>query len=202
MSDCEDGSGLTRAVLRWRVPSMDFFRFLERFSRGIEKVAGVLLGLVTVLVVVSSLGRYVFALPVPDAFDLSRFLIGAAIMWGFASVGYRGSHIKVDLFVEMIPARLRRVCDLFAWLVLGVFTVLLFWKMSGRAASAYASGEATFDLRLPAWPMIVLIAAGVGVSIITIGARILLIGAGQGELDSHETIETSSDTTRPTDEQR
>jgi len=181
---------------------MSFFRFLERFSLGIEKIAGILLGVVTVLIVVSSLGRYVFALPVPDAFDLSRFLVGAAIMWGFASVGYRGSHIKVDLFVEMMPARLRRVCDLFAWLVLGLFTVLLFWKMWGRAASAFASGEATFDLRLPAWPMIALIAAGVAVSILTIGARILLIGTGRGELDSHETIETSSDHDGPTDEPR
>src|SRR5690606_3414226 len=119
---------------------MKFFRKLERFTLGIEKIAGILLGIVTLLVVVSALGRYVFAMPVPDAFDLSRYLVGAAILWGFASVGYRGSHIKVDLFVEMMPARLRRLCDLLAWLVLGLFTVLLFWKMSGRATSAYFSG--------------------------------------------------------------
>ena len=56
---------------------MDRFRFLERFTLGIEKIAGVLLGIVTLLIVVSAIGRYVFALPVPDAFDMSRFLIGA-----------------------------------------------------------------------------------------------------------------------------
>lgn len=172
---------------------MAVFRFLERFTLGIEKIAGILLGLVTVLIVVSALGRYVFAVPVPDSFDLSRLLIGAAIMWGFASVGYRGSHIKVDLFVEMMPAGLRRACDFIAWTVLLGFTLLLFWKMSSRASSAYVSGEATFDLRLAVWPLMALIAIGVGVSIVTIAARVLLIGAGHGGLDPHEAIDTSSD---------
>ncbi len=181
---------------------MDVFRVLERFTLDIEKVAGILLGIVTLPIAVSALGRYVFALPIPDAFDLSRYLIGAAILWGFASVGYRGSHIKVDLFVEMMPARLRRLCDLFAWLALGIFTVLLFWKLSSRAYSAFYSGEATFDLRIPAWPMLALIAAGVGVSVITVGARILLIATNRGGLDAFETVETSSDSTGVTDEHR
>ena len=181
---------------------MNFFRFLERFTLGIEKIAGVLLGVVTLLIVVSAVGRYVFALPVPDAFDMSRFLIGAAVMWGFASVGYRGSHIKVDLFAEMMPARIRRIVDLFAWAVLLVFTVLLAWKMWARVMSASASGEATFDLRLPAWPMLALITAGVVVSIVTIAARMLLIAANRGGLDSHEVVETSSDDAGLRDEQR
>lgn len=181
---------------------MTFFRFLESFTLGIEKIAGVLLGIVTVLIVVSAIGRYLFAMPVPDAFDLSRLLIGAAIMWGLASVGYRGSHIKVDLFAEMMPARIRRLCDLFAWLVLGAFTTVLFWKMSERVASAYASGEATFDLRLPAWPLMALIAAGVGVSIVTVAARILLIAKRQGGLDPHETIEIEPDDRDRGNEQR
>ena len=181
---------------------MSPFRFLERFTLGIEKIAGVLLGIVTLLIVASAIGRYVFAVPVPDAFDLSRLLIGAAIMWGFASVGYRGSHIKVDLFVEMMPARLRQLCDLLAWLVLGLFTIVLFWKMSARVASAFASGEATFDLRLPVWPLLALITAGVGVSIVTIAARTLLIATGRGGLDPHEAVETSSDESEAHDERR
>lgn len=178
---------------------MNFFHFLGRFTLGIEKIAGGLLAIVTVLIVLSSIGRYVFALPVPDAFDISRFLIGAAIMWGFASVGYRGSHIKVDLFVEMMPSRVRRICDFVAWTILWAFAILLFWKMSSRVAGAYASGEATFDLRLPAWPFLALIATGVAVSIITIGARILLIGAGRGGLDPHESADAATIPTRRED---
>ena len=148
---------------------------LERISHGIEVVAGIIMGLVTLLVVASAVGRYLFAYPLPDAFDMSRLLLGAAIMWGFASVGYRGSHIKVDLFAEQLPAGVRRWVDAFAWTVLLFFTVLLAWKMFGRVSSAAMSNESTMDLRLPAWPMMGLIWLGVAVSLPAILARLILI---------------------------
>lgn len=168
---------------------MQFEAVLERLSLIIERVAAVMLAAITVLVVASAIGRYLFATPIPDAFDLSRLLIGAAIMWGFASVGYRGSHIKVELFAEMLPARIRRVVDLFAWTALLLFTGLLCWKMLARVMSARTSGEATMDLRLDAWPVMALIWAGVCVSLFTILARLILIATGRGSLDAFEKLE-------------
>ena len=80
---------------------------------------------------------------------------------GFASVGYRGAHIKVDLVAELLPARARRVLDVLASLVLLLFTVLLAAMLLGRVESAYASNESTFDLRLPVWPWLAAIWLGV-----------------------------------------
>lgn len=147
------------------------------------------MGLVTVLVVASAVGRYLFSYPLPDAFDMSRLLLGAAIMWGFASVGYRGSHIKVDIVAELLPHRMRRWVDAFAWSVLLFFTVLLAWKMFGRVSSAAGSGEATMDLRLPAWIMMTLIWLGVVVSIPAVLARLILVVSGRGTLDHFERVE-------------
>lgn len=164
-------------------------RFLERLCHLFEVVAGILLGAVTILIVVSSVGRYLLAKPVPDSFDISRMLIGACIMWGFASVGYRGGHIKVDLFVELMPARVKRYVDVFAWSMLLLFTVLLTWKMLGRVVSAMHSNEATFDLRLQVWPMIALIWAGTAVTVLTVLVRLYLIIIGRDELESSEASE-------------
>ncbi len=169
---------------------------LERLCEIVEKVAGLLLAACTVLIVVSSVGRYLFAWPVPDAFDISRLLIGACIMWGFASVGYRGGHIKVDLFVEMMPNHWRRWVDLFAWTLLLVFVVLLTWKMSERVVSAYASNEATFDLRLEVWPLMALIWTGTALTILTVAVRIYLIATGQGTLEHSEAAEYGADDDR------
>ena len=165
-------------------------RAIGRFSLAIDRIAGLFLAGITLLVVASAVGRYGFASPIPEAFDISRLMLGVAIMWGFASVGYRGSHIKVDLFVEMMPTRLRRFVDMLAWSVLLLFTILLSWKMYDRVASAYRSGEATFDLRLPAWPFLALICAGAAVSIVTVLARIVIIAAGRGSLDHFDSAET------------
>lgn len=157
---------------------MPLVSWLERLSTLIEQIAGLFLAAITVLVFASAIGRYAFAAPIPDSFDLSRLLLGVAVLWGFASVGYRGAHIKVDLVAEVLPARLCFWLDLLASLVLLLFTVLLAWMLLGRVESAYASAEATFDLRLPVWPWLAAIWAGVVASVFTITSRILLMLLG------------------------
>jgi len=149
-------------------------RILQRFCDIVDLVAGFLLGVVTLLIVASTVARYFFAYAIPDAFDLSRYLIGACLMWGYASIGLRGGHIAVDAFWEISGARARKVIDFIAWALLLFFTVLLTYQMFFRLRSAYLSNEATFDLRLPAWPFIALIWVGCAVSIVTITASVIL----------------------------
>jgi C4-dicarboxylate transporter, DctQ subunit len=142
-------------------------RLIQRFCDGVDAIAGVLLGLCTLLIVVSAVGRYGFSWPIPDSFDVSRFLIGACMGWGFASLGYRGGHIAVDLFYEPLGPVGRRVLVLVGWLLLLTFTVLLSYMMFFRLRSAYLSNEATFDLQIPVWPFIGLIWAGFTAAIVT-----------------------------------
>jgi TRAP-type C4-dicarboxylate transport system permease small subunit len=151
---------------------------LDWLATVIERIAGLFLGVITVVVFVSAIGRYALAAPIPDAFDIARLMLGVAMLWGFASVGYRGAHIKVDLVAELLPARARLWLDVAAALVLLMFTVLLAWKLLGRVESAFASNESTFDLRLPVWPWLAAIWLGVVASVFTIATRILLMVLG------------------------
>lgn len=142
-------------------------RLIQRFCDGVETLAGILLGLCTLLVVVTAFGRYSQLFTLPDAFDVSRYLIGACMAWGFASLGYRGGHIAVDLLYEPLGPSGRRVLNLIAWALLFVFTVLLVYMMFFRVRSAYLSNEATFDLQTPVWPFMALIWLGFASSVIT-----------------------------------
>ncbi|MCI5073851.1 TRAP transporter small permease [Oricola sp.] len=164
-------------------------RALETFCQWVEVLAGLLLGICTILVCASAVGRYLFAWPIPDAFDISRLLIGACIMWGFASVGYRGGHIKVDLFAEMMSPTVRRIVDVFAWAMLLFFVTLLTWKMFDRVESAMRSNEATFDLRISVWPLMSIIWAGTAATMVTVVMRLYLIATGRGELEHAENSE-------------
>jgi C4-dicarboxylate transporter, DctQ subunit len=156
---------------------------LDRLATAIERIAGLFLAAITVLVFASALGRYAFAAPIPDAFDVARLMLGVAMLWGFASVGYRGGHIKVDLVAELLPARARLWLDVAASLVLLLFAVLLGWMLLGRVESAYQSNEATFDLRLPVWPWLALIWLGVLASVVTVTSRIVLVLLGVAPVD-------------------
>jgi TRAP-type C4-dicarboxylate transport system permease small subunit len=153
-------------------------RRLDRLATLVETIAGLLLAAITVLVFVSAIGRYAFAAPIPDAFDVARLMLGVAMLWGFASVGYRGAHIKVDLVAELLPARIRAWLDVVAQLVLLLFTVLLAWMLLGRVESAFASNESTFDLRLPVWPWLAAIWLGAVASVFTIVSRLVLVLLG------------------------
>lgn len=152
--------------------------WLDRISAVIEVIAALSLALVTVLIFASAIGRYLFAMPIPDSFDISRFLLGVAVMWGLAVLGFRGGHISVDIVAEAVPSPVRRWMDIVAQTVLLAFTVLLAWKIQARVAGTLASGEATFDLRLPVWPFLGLIWLGVVAAVLTTFARLLTLLTG------------------------
>ena len=158
----------------------------------VERIAAVMLGLVTILIFLSAIGRYVFALPVPDAFDLSRLTLAVAIMWGFASLGFRGNHIKVDLLALALPDRIRRWTDFAAWTVLAGFTLVLIWKIGGRVLSQIPGGESTMDLRLPHWPFLTAMLFGLALALVTTLIRLWRVGRHGEGLEPHETT-TGSD---------
>lgn len=133
----------------------------------IERISAILFGIATLVVFVSAVGRYAFASPIPDAFDISRLVLAVTIAWGFASLGYRGSHIKVDLLTQWLSPAKQRIADLFAWTVLLIFSSLLCWKLGEKALSNFSHGEVTMDLRIPHWPFLSLIVLGLFMAVIT-----------------------------------
>lgn len=162
---------------------------INAFIRAIEIVAGLLLGGVMLLIVASTLGRYGFASPIPDSFDVSRLLIGACLFWGFAVVGLRGGHIQVDLLADAVGPRLRRIIDTFAWLLLFVFVCLLVWKVLDGTLSAMRSNQLTYDLRLPIWPFYGLIWLGILASLFSVAIKVWRIATGSEDLTSAEAQE-------------
>ena len=163
---------------------------LERVSTMIERIAGLFLALITIIVFASAIGRYLLSMPIPDAFDVSRLMMGVAVLWGLASVGYRGSHIKVDLLAELLPSPVRRWVDIFAWSVLFLFTCLFAWMLMMQVQSYYASAQVTSDLRMPLWPFFALMWLGVAASVLTVFLRIaLMLADPRRGLDHYERIE-------------
>lgn len=155
---------------------------LLRLSRGVDVVAGICLAVVTVVMFASAIGRYAFAAPIPDGFDLARLLLGVAIMWGFASLGLRSGHIEVDLFTASMRPSWQRLFDVLATLIVLGFTILLAWKLNDRVMSAWRSNEATYDLRLPVWPLIGLIWLGAVAACVTTAARLIRLIRGGGPM--------------------
>ena len=164
-------------------------RPIGRAVRIVERVAGIVLGLVTLLIVASAIGRYGLARPLPDAFDLSRLVLGVAIAWGMASVAWHGTHIKVDLLAQAVGPVVRRWINAFAWLVLLLFTAALAWKILERVNAAMGGGDATMDLRLPHWPFFLAIWLGLVAALFTTAARLWRIVREGSDLEEFDGID-------------
>lgn len=150
----------------------------------IERISAVMFGVATLIVFVSAIGRYAFATPIPDAFDISRLVLAVTIAWGFASLGFHGSHIKVDLLTQCLTPGQQRITDMIAWSVLLVFTTLLCWKLGEKALSQFPHGEVTMDLRIPHWPFLSIIVLGLLMAIVTTIIRLYRIATLNEGLDN------------------
>ncbi|HEX6960090.1 MAG TPA: TRAP transporter small permease [Ferrovibrio sp.] len=154
---------------------------MDRFIEKVELIAGLLLGGIALLTFTAVMARWLFNFGIPDAFDISRLLLGTAMFWGIASAGFRNRHIQVDGLWEMMPAWAKRAIDIFATSVTLGFFGLMSWMLHSKVMSVYASSEQTFDLRLPVWPFYALAALGVLLASILLLLRLIrLIGGGRG----------------------
>ncbi|MBB3191923.1 TRAP transporter small permease [Halomonas cerina] len=118
----------------------------------IERIASLSLSVITLLIFVAALSRYLFASSIPDAHAIASLLLGIAILWGLGSTTWRDDHIAVDLVWHLCPAWLRRGMDILAHFLVTVFVVVLAWVLFGRVETILHAGQTTSDLQLPLWP--------------------------------------------------
>ncbi|MDK3018639.1 TRAP transporter small permease [Pseudodonghicola flavimaris] len=164
-------------------------RLIDRIMEVVLSVSAAILLLIAVLTFVSVLMRYLFVMPIPDHYDISRLTMAVLIGWGTAYCFARDSHIDVDLLTALLPVRGQRglwgVTSLLSLGFLAAVAVLL-WR---HGLALRASGEGTFDLGLPVWPWILATSAGFGAGALTLLLRLVAAccspGAGRHREAAH-----------------
>jgi TRAP-type C4-dicarboxylate transport system permease small subunit len=147
----------------------------ERLIGRVEGCAAAALMFITALTFTSVFTRYVFVAPIPDAFDISRLMMGIMIAWGIATCGFRDDHIQMDALWSMLGQRGRRILDLFATAASLLFMALFTWTLARRVWIIYDSGEKTFDVGLPLWPFYLVAWIGIALAAILLVARVWML---------------------------
>jgi TRAP-type transport system small permease protein len=147
----------------------------QRLIGRVEGCAAAALMFITALTFTSVFTRYVFVKPIPDAFDISRLMMGIMIAWGIATCGFRDDHIQMDALWSMLGPRGKRALDLFATAVSLFFMALFTWTLARRVWIIYTSGEKTFDVGLPLWPFYLVAWVGIGLGAVLLVARLWML---------------------------
>lgn len=170
---------------------------VQRLVAYTETAAGIFLAAVTVLVFTNvmlrgastGLGDFLnwvsgrddlkFVLTVPEWYHLSCLALGVCVFWGIAATSYRNDHIKVDILWDWASPRAKRLIDIFATGLLFIFLLVFTYMLGVKVMSGYASGEATYDLRLKLWPFHLVMALGILFATLLIAVRLFRLVRGE-----------------------
>lgn len=143
-----------------------------------DAAAAVFLLVITLLTFTAVMMRYVFAIPFPGSFDVSRLLLGVAILWGIAVAAHRGSHITVDILWQAAPRWAQKAMDLLGDLLFAGFMGIFAWMLLQHVEKTRSSGQTTFELSIPIWPFYAVAWLGVVLCVLVLIARILRTAFG------------------------
>jgi TRAP-type C4-dicarboxylate transport system permease small subunit len=126
-------------------------RALVGIATGVALLGGLVLFALTLLTVISVVGRALFSAPIPGDFELVEFGMAVAI---FAFLPYcqivRGNVI-VDLFTTKASARTKALLDGFGNLLYTALAALLTWRVALGGIEIRSYRETTMVLQVPVW---------------------------------------------------
>jgi TRAP-type C4-dicarboxylate transport system permease small subunit len=126
-------------------------RALHATATGVALIGGAVLFALTLLTVISVVGRAVLNAPIPGDFELVEVGMAVAI---FAFLPYcqivRGNVI-VDLFTAEAGPRVKALLDGLGNLLYTAIAALLTWRVALGGLEVRSYGETTMVLRVPVW---------------------------------------------------
>ncbi len=145
-------------------------RWLESITGWIAIGGGVLALAVSILVVVSVLGRWLFRAPIDGDFEFVEMATALAVFSYLPLTQARRGHIMVDTFTMRLSRRARDLIDAFWDLVYALMLGFCAFALFFGTANMFGNGQTTMQRQLPIWPSIGLsailctIAAFIGVA--------------------------------------
>jgi TRAP-type C4-dicarboxylate transport system permease small subunit len=119
----------------------------------ISVLSGVLLSLSVALNFANVVGRYFFNASIPWAEEAMLFLMVGCVFLGNGLVAWSGRYIRMDIIVNLLPAKVRALLELFSELVFLATTVTIVvfaWPViRDLAAFDQRSQAADFPLVIP-----------------------------------------------------
>lgn len=153
---------------------------LFAIDRFFADLAGVALVAMMLITVISSAGRFLFSLPIPDVEAIAEMLQVAVVFLALAYTQVRGGHVAVTLFTDHMSAPAKRRIFMFGHLVgiLG-FSTLAYALFAG-ALRAYNTVDVYFGVnQIITWPARAIAVVGLGIFILRLCIGLVRLWRGR-----------------------
>ncbi len=159
------------------------FNLLSKLSRLIALIGLTGIVVLAVVSIVDIIGRELFSVPVggfSDILDLCVIFSAAAC---FPASLLARQHVSVTFVGAALPQPVGRVLDAFGHLAAFAVMCLITWQVSDHAVSLAGTGEVTWLLALPVWPVWFAVSA---IFWIATAAQLLVVVIFLGMLFGHK----------------
>ena len=137
-----------------------FAGFVTGFSRLLDRLAGLCLVSVMVLIVTNILSRSLLKRPILGTYEFAGYLTAAVIGLALAYCAVQNGHIAVTFVVDRLPRRAQACVDAAMNLCAFLFWVLAAWHLGSYAHSMAVNGVVSPTTQMPFYYFIYLIALG------------------------------------------
>ena len=124
---------------------------LEALARLCAILAGVLMVFITMMTVVSIIGRELFGAPIVGDFELSGAVAGAAIALFMPWCQVKRGNIMVDFFTAKASESAQNIMDRLGAVLLGCVMALMAWRTSVGGLNSFRTNSETQILGFPEW---------------------------------------------------
>lgn len=129
--------------------------------------------------------RYFFNSPISGTMEVSEFLMAIIVPFSIAYCALQKSHVAVDLIVDHLPNKARKLLNIIIILITIFFIILMSWQNYLYIFETYSSQLTSAVLLIPAYPFVVPTALG-----FLVYAIILLVQlfSSQSKEVNHESV--------------
>ncbi len=129
-------------------------------GRIMDRIAGLCLVAIMILVVTNVLFRALFKRPVLGTYDYVTLSTAVMISLALAYCAVQNGHIAVGFVVDRLPKRRQAAVDTAVNLAAVAFWGLCSWQMAAYAGSMASRGVVAATSQIPLYPFIYLVAFG------------------------------------------
>lgn len=138
-----------------------FIKIVNTINKSMMWMVGSLILFMGLALFYAVIMRYFFDRPQTWSFDLVGWFTGMAAFLGGGYALLKGAHVRVDIFYEKMPLRIRSITDAVTSVFLFLIVIVLVWKGWEQAGHNYTLGAvADTGLNIHLWVKWVMVPIG------------------------------------------
>ncbi len=142
-------------------------RSISLATSACSTISGWIVLIVTLLVTVDVVLRYVFRASIPASVEFTQVLLVLLVYLALGKAQEAKQHIRVEFLIEKMPSQMRRPWEFIVHLFALLFIVIVFWESIGAFAYSFSVKEYYGGIvRVPIYPGRGAILVGCGLMII------------------------------------